>query len=176
MLLHRSLIQARVDRTPFMPISISLNAPGGASIPREIIERGVQVALEREGYEDAEISITFLEDAPILDLNLRWLQHNWVPDVLSFPLRPPAREGQRAVAMGDIYVGLGQAERQADEHGVPYEEELLRLAIHGTLHILGYDHTDEEAAHGGGAHFQRQEELVREVLPATWAPKGHLEP
>jgi len=147
-----------------MPISISLNAPGGAAIPKEIIERGVRLALQREGCSEAEISITFLEDAPILDLNLRWLQHDWVPDVLSFPLRPPAPDGQSPIAMGDIYVGLGQAERQAGEVGVPYEEELLRLAIHGTLHILGYDHSDEEARQSAGAHFQRQEELVREVL------------
>jgi probable rRNA maturation factor len=124
----------------------------------------VKLALEREGHGEAEISITFLADDPILALNRRWLEHDWVPDVLSFPLHPPAFEGERAIPMGDIYIGMEQAERQARENGVPYDEELLRLAIHGTLHLLGYDHTDEEARLGGGAHFIRQEELVRQVL------------
>jgi probable rRNA maturation factor len=147
-----------------MTFSISLNAPRNSGIPRKIIRQGVRLTLEREGCSHAEISITLLVDEPIRELNLRWLGHDWVPDVLSFPLDLPAPAGGDATPMGDIYIGLEQAERQAREHGVSRDEELLRLAIHGTLHILGYDHTEEEAMRGSGAHFMRQEELVREVL------------
>ena len=65
--------------------------------------------------------------------------------------------------LGDIYVGADQARRQADALGVPLAEELVRLTIHGTLHVLGHDHPD------GGDRFDSpmyvlQERLLSEVL------------
>jgi probable rRNA maturation factor len=59
-----------------------------------------------------------------------------------------------------------QAERQAREHGVSFEEELVRLCIHGTLHVLGYDHgaQEEEEGTAESAMFRKQEALVREVM------------
>lgn len=147
-----------------MPLSVSLSAPPGVVIPKAVLERGVKLALSAEGHRSAEISITFLDDPDILALNQRWLRHDWVPDVLSFPLVPPGEGDETASVMGDLYIGIRQAERQAEENGVSRDEELLRLAIHGTLHLLGYDHTEEEARLGTGEHFLRQEELIREVL------------
>jgi probable rRNA maturation factor len=155
-----------------MPLSISLSAPRGAGVPKEIVRRGVKLALQGEGHSEAQISVTFLDDDSILDLNRRWLRHDWVPDVLSFPLHPPGFEGGTSPPMGDVYVGYEQAARQAAEHGVPCEEEFVRLAIHGTLHILGYDHTGEEARLGTGDHFERQEELVRKAHGTEGRKRG----
>lgn len=147
-----------------MPLSITLNAPRGSAVPKVSVERGVKLALSGEGHTEAEISVTFLGDEEILELNRKWLQHDWVPDVLSFPLHPPGTSDASSPPMGDLYIGVEQAGRQAAENGVSLEEELVRLAIHGTLHILGYDHTEEEARLSTGAHFLRQEGIVREVL------------
>jgi len=153
------------SRTP--GLVVSLHAPGGESLPSELLERGVRLALCEEGVERAQLSITFLADAPILDMNRRWLQHDWVPDVLSFPLHLPGDP-----PLGDLYIGIDQAGRQGEEHGVPLEEELLRLTIHGTLHILGYDHAHDLGTGDAGGDedsegeilFELQESLVRRTL------------
>jgi probable rRNA maturation factor len=65
--------------------------------------------------------------------------------------------------LGDIYVGYDQATRQAEEAGVPLPEELARLAIHGTLHVLGHDHP-EGPERLESAMFRLQEQLVRRVM------------
>ncbi|MSR22466.1 MAG: rRNA maturation RNase YbeY [Gemmatimonadetes bacterium] len=129
-----------------VPAVIRLNAPSGHRLPRTLIERAVRTTLQQEGVSAAEISVTFLSDGPIRDLNLRWLGHDWVPDVLSFRLHDPSEP-----SVGDIYVGFEQAARQAAEDGIPLEEELCRLAIHGALHVLGHDH----APHGASAATDR---------------------
>lgn len=127
-----------------------------------LLERAVRTTVAGEGIQEGEFSIAFLADGPILELNRKWLGHDWVPDVLAFALHD---SGESPIA--DIYVGFEQAERQAREHGVALEEELVRLCIHGTLHVLGYDHGE----HGDGTEtmvegdlFERQESLVREVM------------
>jgi probable rRNA maturation factor len=115
--------------------------------------------------------VALLADEPILELNRTWLGHDWVPDVLSFALHDA---GEPPVA--DIYVGVEQAARQARDHGVSLEEELVRLCIHGTLHVLGYDHSEAEARSGGDPEtshlFAAQEALVRKVMaePSPGAP------
>ena len=65
--------------------------------------------------------------------------------------------------MGDIYLGFEQAKRQASELDVPLYEELLRLVIHGTLHVLGHEHS-EGANRVQSEMFLKQEELLRSVL------------
>ena len=65
--------------------------------------------------------------------------------------------------MGDVYLGVEQAARQAAEEGVPLAEELVRLAVHGTLHVLGHDHPEgEERLHS--PMFVLQEEIVSALL------------
>ncbi|MEX1257084.1 MAG: rRNA maturation RNase YbeY [Gemmatimonadota bacterium] len=126
-----------------------------------LLERAVRATLAGEGVPRGEFSIAFLADPPIRELNRKWLGHDWAPDVLSFALHDP---GEPPVA--DVYVGVEQADRQAREHGVSFEEELVRLCIHGTLHVLGYDHgaQEEEEGTAKSAMFRKQEALVREVM------------
>lgn len=107
------------------------------------------------------MSLIFLRDPPIRELNRSWLDHDWVPDVLTFPLH-----GEGEAPFGDIYVGIDQALRQAREAGVSFEEELVRLAVHGVLHLLGYDHPEEPDERESSPHFRIQEELVRRVMEA----------
>ena len=65
--------------------------------------------------------------------------------------------------VGDVYVGIEQAGRQAAEHGVPLDEELVRLAVHGTPHVVGHDHP-EGPERLESPMFVLQERLVRDVM------------
>jgi probable rRNA maturation factor len=118
----------------------------------------VKAACAATGVSDAEISLALLDDAAITALNRQHLQRDYAPDVLSFALYA---QGERVV--GDVYVGVEQAARQAEAAEVELEEELVRLAVHGTLHVLGMDHPDG-AGRARSAMFRRQEAIVSEVL------------
>ncbi len=146
-------------------VEIFLNGAEGRSdrlgderIPEGAIRMALSWLLSSEGIQDGELSITLLDDGAAQDLNRRYLQHDWVPDVLSFPLAPPL--------LGDIYIGIAQAHRQALAYGVSVEEELLRLAIHGTLHLVGYDHPEDDAGRANCLMTAVQEALVVRVRQA----------
>lgn len=152
---------------PVDPPSVTLNVPEGWSVPETLVERAVRMVLKRESVSRGEFCLTFLRDAEARELNRRWLEHDWVPDVLSFALHEPG-----SPPLGDVYVGIEQAHRQAESLGVPAEEEIVRLAVHGTLHVLGYDHGEEEAERSDGDLYRLQEAIVREALRRTPAEEG----
>lgn len=106
-----------------------------------------------------EISVALLADADIRRLNREHLGHDRVTDVVAFPLW---EEGEPVV--GDVYVGLEQARRQAAAEGVPLAEELVRLAVHGTLHVLGWEHPEEASEREASPMYRRQERIVRAVV------------
>ncbi len=100
-----------------------------------LLVRAVQTAAAERAATEGEFSLTLLGDPGIADLNQRFLGHSGPTDVIAFALYEP---GELPVA--DIYIGYEQAVRQAGEHEVPLAQELARLAVHGTLHVLGEDH------------------------------------
>lgn len=106
-------------------------------MPRERIRRALCETLRREGRTRGEFSVTFVADAEMSSMHERYLGRSDVTDVLSFALHDDGED-----PLGDVYVGLAQARRQAAEAGAEPEEELVRLAVHGALHVLGYDHPD----------------------------------
>lgn len=128
-------------------------------VPRESLERAVRAVLDRQGVDEAEISVALLDDPAIRALNRAHLGHDRPTDVIAFALWD---EGEPVV--GDVYLGWEQALRQADEAGVGAEEELVRLVVHGTLHVLGWDHPEAAADRAESPMYRRQEALVREVL------------
>ena len=134
----------------------------GASLPvsLEEVERAVASVLDAEGVADAELSVAFVSDASIAELNERFLAHEGVTDVISFPLHLPG-----GAPLGDIYIGAEQAVRQAPGE---VREEILRLAVHGTLHVLGYEHP-EGAERERSPMYLRQEELLAAFLAARGA-------
>jgi probable rRNA maturation factor len=154
-----------------LPFELVLSVPSAAEgeadlgVPEAQTRRGVALAwatLEARGEAQplSELSITYLDDDEILALNRAHLKHDWVPDVLSFTLE--AGEGHR---IGDLYIGLAQAARQAAEHGVTTDEELVRLAVHGTLHVLGLDHPESAEDRAHAPMMQIQESVVRRMFP-----------
>ena len=136
-----------------------VSAGTGVRAPRRLLQRAVRAACAALGVGDAEISLALLGDGDITALNRQHLGRDYAPDVLSFALYEP---GERVV--GDVYVGIEQAVRQANEAGVPVREELVRLAVHGTLHVLGMDHPEGAAKRSRSAMFRRQETIVRDLL------------
>ncbi|MDR0788147.1 MAG: rRNA maturation RNase YbeY [Gemmatimonadota bacterium] len=125
----------------------------------ELLERAVRTTLEAEAPAgEVEISVALLDDEGISRVNQEFLSHEGPTDVISFPLVQPGLS-----LVGDIYVGLDQAHRQASEFGVAVEEELVRLAVHGVLHVLGWEHPEDEGRLEAPM-YTRQEEIVRRVL------------
>ena len=126
------------------------------SAPVDLIERAIRLTLD-EDYTIAEISLALLADSAMQELNLRYLGKDWTTDVLSFSL------GEKDTVVGDVYVSFDQARRQAEDLGIELNEELVRLAIHGTLHVLGHDHP-EGPERSESPMFQMQEQLLRNLL------------
>ena len=94
---------------------------------------------------ECEISILFVGDQEIRDLNNRFRGVDRSTDVLSFPQLSDDDPGP-VLVLGDVAISVETAHQQADDHGLSLEEELTLLLIHGILHLLGYDHeiSDQE--------------------------------
>lgn len=125
-----------------------------------MLRRAVQATLAAEHVADAEISMTLLDDDAIAELNERYLSHEGPTDVLSFPLWT---NGEKPV--GEVCIGFDHALRQAGTLGVPAVEELVRLAVHGTLHVLGHSHPEDETR-TDSTMWKLQERIVSEVVGA----------
>lgn len=126
----------------------------------QLLEAGARAALAARGVERAELSVALVDDAAIQALNRDHLGHDHPTDVMAFGLWSPGDP----VVVGDVYVGLDQAERQAAELGVSLGDELVRLTIHGTLHVTGMDHPEGGAERAGSEMYRLQERLVAEVM------------
>lgn len=135
---------------------------GGAAGRRweSLVARAVRRVLEAEDVADAHLSVALLDDDGMRRLNREHLGRDRPTDVIAFPLW---EEGEGLV-VGDVYVGLEQAERQAVDAGVALAEELVRLTVHGTLHVLGWQHPDGAEEREVSPMFRRQEELVQRMM------------
>lgn len=125
------------------------------------IATAVTVAAREEGRLQGEVSVTLVDDADIAAMNERYLGREGPTDVIAFALHADGEP-----LLGDIYIGYEQAARQAGEENLPLDEELARLAIHGFLHIVGWDHPSGDERFSSPM-FQRQEALLRGVLDAA---------
>jgi probable rRNA maturation factor len=112
------------------------------SVDRGAMRQLVRTVLDGEGVGDAEISLAFVDNATIHQLNLRYLNHDEPTDVLSFPLNEP---NARKLA-GELVVGAEVARSQAEERGHALEAELALYVIHGLLHLCGQDDKTPEGA------------------------------
>ena len=126
-------------------------------VDSEALSRAVVHAARAEGRTAGEVSLQLLDDRGIREMHRRYLGRDRATDVIAFSL------GEDDALLGDVYIGLEQARRQATELGVPLGQELVRLAIHGTLHLLGHDHPEGEER-ADSPMFELQERLVRELV------------
>jgi probable rRNA maturation factor len=103
----------------------------------------VRRVLEKLGRKGWELSILYCADPFIKDLNARYRNHDEATDILSFPGGPDF-PGARKIRGGDIVISLDTLAENALLFGVPVDEELRRLLIHGILHLDGMDHASNE--------------------------------
>lgn len=108
------------------------------ALPAATVRRVVDGVLRGERRR-AEVAVTFLGPVRMRALNREHLGHDHPTDVISFALSAP--DGS---LVGDVYVCRSVAAKQAKRLGVPLRQELIRLVVHGTLHVLGYDHPEGE--------------------------------
>jgi probable rRNA maturation factor len=124
-----------------------------------------EMVMREEGYpEDVEVTLLFVDESEMAAYNVRFLDRTGPTDVLAFPVEEllpgvvPDHDPQGPPLMlGDVVVAPAYVRRQAHEYGVSYEDEMALMVIHGILHLLGYDHIDEDEA-------ERMEERERRLL------------
>jgi probable rRNA maturation factor len=155
--------------------------------------RLAELVLLEEGVPgDAELSMLFVDEAAMADLNKRFLGKDSPTDVLAFPIDEEPVEGGRSpdsggtgpgdtsepsdmpTVLGDVVICPSVAHRNAPEHAGTYDDEVALLIVHGLLHLLGMDHTDDDEAE---AMEEREQALLTKFhRPPQPAPASAPEP
>ena len=123
-------------------IHVEINPSLQTRLTADILERASAAVLERQSA-DGDLTIVLTDDAQLHELNRDYLGIDAPTDVLSFPASETDPETARRY-LGDILISVPRAEEQARAAGHELEAEVQLLAVHGTLHLLGYDHAEVE--------------------------------
>ena len=115
----------------------------------EIVKKVLNKVAELYGLEEnAEVGVTLTDNEYIKELNTKYRNKECSTDVLSFALNegeePEIVDGPSVNLIGDIIISVETAQMQAEEYGHSLERELAFLTVHGMMHLLGYDHIEEE--------------------------------
>ena len=124
-----------------------------------------ELVLREEGYpDDAEVTLLFVDETEIASYNGRFLDRDGPTDVLAFPVEemlpgviPDTDPQGPPLMLGDVVIAPAYVRRQAAEHGFTFEDELALMVTHGILHLLGYDHVEDDEA-------ERMEQRERDLL------------
>ncbi len=137
----------------------------------DLAARAVRVAVEASRHRaladsplGIEVSVRFTDDEEVRALNAAWRGKDKPTNVLSFPMVEPDELGslppEGELLLGDIVLAQGVCSREAEEKGVSVEAHATHLVVHGTLHLLGYDHED------GDREAEEMEDVERAALAA----------
>ncbi len=109
---------------------------------RKVLTRKwLKLVAESEIRRIGDIAVIFCSDNYILDVNRRYLEHDYFTDIITFDYC----EGDRL--SGDLFISVDTVRENSVEYGTDFDEELDRVIVHGVLHLIGYDdHTEEETA------------------------------
>ena len=145
-----------------------IRVPSGT---RLLIRRACKAALKFENFQyPAEISVSFVDDQEIHEINLKYRNVDRATDVLSFPLTENGNyevsPESGCVPLGDIVISLEHAKAQAEEFGHSFEREVAYLTVHSMLHLLGYDHE------AGGIEQVHMREKEEGILKQLGLPRG----
>ena len=131
----------------------------------DALEHMIRQAIETtlyQYYEDVsmfEISVSFVTDDEIKNLNKIYRKNDKITDVLSFPMMDEISVGMPAL-LGDVVINVSQASRQAEDLGNTVEREISYLTVHSVLHLLGYDHIQEDDK----AEMRSEEKHIMKLL------------
>ncbi|MDP1850935.1 MAG: rRNA maturation RNase YbeY [Candidatus Planktophila sp.] len=138
-------------------MSIEVTNSSGQLVPSSEVTSLLLFAMTKLNLNaDCDLSVGFIDDEYMSELHNKWMNELGSTDVLSFPMDMPENDGD-VVTLGDIMISPLFAATQAQAAGHTTEHEIYILAVHGLLHIVGYDHAepDEERI-----MFSLQEEIV----------------
>jgi probable rRNA maturation factor len=153
-------------RRAAMPVvELQVNAPAWDAEPAaEQTVRDAIAAAAQAVPATGEVSVLLTDDAEIQELNRTWRGIDKPTNVLSFPAGSAA-----AALLGDIVIAYETLARESAAEGKPFLHHLAHLAVHGFLHLLGYDHADDSEA-------AAMEALERDVLARLAIPDPYREP
>ena len=141
--------------------------PENLEIDVEIVDTVRKAAYtvgELYGLDNAEVSITFTDNEHIHEINRDYRNVDRPTDVISFALNegdePEIEGGAPVNVLGDIIISVEKAVEQASDYGHSVEREVAFLTVHGMLHLLGYDHIEEDDR----KEMRREEDFVMEKL------------
>ncbi|MEO5789963.1 MAG: rRNA maturation RNase YbeY [Gelidibacter sp.] len=107
----------------------------------EDLSQWISSTITEEGFSEGEINYIFCDDAYLLDLNIEFLDHDTLTDIISFDYT------LGKLINGDIYISVERVRENAADFEVTFDNELSRVMIHGILHYCGYkDKTEDEEA------------------------------
>ncbi|MCL6516356.1 rRNA maturation RNase YbeY [Alicyclobacillus sp.] len=140
-------------------VEIDVRHPLPPGVDEPLVARVLEAAGRQEGVA-GEVSVSFVGDDEIHELNRRYRGVDRPTDVLSFSLLEgePMPDGEADPMLGDIVVSVPTAVRQADAYGHSVRREIAFLLVHGFLHLIGYDHPDETSER---EMMDRQERVLR---------------
>jgi probable rRNA maturation factor len=153
--------ELRMIRENEEQVQVNFETSHAEGVDASDLQRAALAALASEGRPGARLTIALTDDEVVADLNSRYLGAEGATDVLSFSNQEPTPGFVSSAEMddylGDIIIALPFTRRQAEAQHHALREELRLLVVHGALHLLGYDHADEEEE---GAMWARQEALL----------------
>ncbi|MDK2919914.1 MAG: putative rRNA maturation factor [Candidatus Petromonas sp.] len=130
----------------------------------KLLEKVIKKSLEIEGIDNkAEVSVLFVDNNEIKELNKNFRGIDKETDVLSFPQYcdlKSIKDKEQNLILGDIVISLEKSKEQALEYGHSFEREVAFLTAHSMFHLLGYDHDNEENTR----IMRKKEERVLELL------------
>ena len=137
--------------------------PEAESVIHRAIEAAAEIADADTG--DAELAVMLTDDGGIRTLNGNWRGIDKPTNVLSFPALQPVGDASDDMPrmLGDIAIAYETTRREADEEDKPFDHHLSHLAVHGFLHLVGYDHEKDDDA-------EAMEALEREILAQLGIP------
>ena len=108
---------------------------------KRLTSRWLKLVAEREGKRLGDVSVIFCSDNYILNVNIKYLQHDYFTDIITFDYC----EGNRL--SGDLFISIDSVRENAAFYGTQFADELNRVIVHGLLHLIGYDdHSDADIA------------------------------
>lgn len=131
----------------------------GEKFFREIFDVGIKELKIKD--KNIEVSLSLVGGAKIKELNKKYRNKNEVTDVLSFPLEEQRFKKHDILPLGDIFICLPFAVKEAERQNISLEKELTWLTVHGFLHLLGYDH--EKSAKDKKKMFQLENKILNKL-------------
>ena len=117
-----------------MDMTLSVENAEKAGIQSELVKTAVSEVFSGEKVPVSSISVLFISDDEIKLVNKKYLNHDITTDVITFPLNDEPEPVE-----GEIYISIDTTRQNSEEFGVTHKSELLRVAIHGALHLAGFD-------------------------------------